>query len=106
MLPTACHEIPSTRPTVVRSVTCARYAVNSSTDAVNTLRLDAHDTASNTGVVPRGACRHCRVAAVDESDDGVIRASPVGPLRPFQRRVLALESPAWSAEVRRTRLAG
>ena len=77
MLPTACHEIPSTRLTVVRSVTCARYAVNSSTAAVNTLRLDAHDTAStrtphrrhdtrhgayckNTGVVPHGACRHCR----------------------------------------------
>ncbi len=77
MLPTACHEIPSTRLTVVRSVTCARYAVNSSNGAVNTLGPNAHDTSStrtphcrhdtrhgaycnNTGVAPHGTCRHWR----------------------------------------------
>ena len=46
MLPTAGQEIPSTRLTVVRSVTCARYAVNSSSGAVNALFPTAQDTRS------------------------------------------------------------
>ena len=66
MLPTACHEIPSTRLTVVRSVTCARYAVNSSTAAVNTLRLDAHDTASTRTPHRRHDTRHGAYQPVEE----------------------------------------
>ena len=46
MLPTAGQEIPSTRLTVVRSVTCARYAVNSSSGTVNALFPTAQDTRS------------------------------------------------------------
>ena len=71
MLPTACQEIPNVRLTVVRSVTCARYAANSSNGAVNTPLPTAHGTrstrtphcrhdtrhgayCSNTGVRPHG----------------------------------------------------
>ena len=46
MLPTATHEIPSRRLTGVRSVTCARYAADSSNAAVNTLLPSAHGTRS------------------------------------------------------------
>ena len=46
MLPTACHEMPIRRLTAVRSIVCARYATNSSHDAVNALPLVAHDTCS------------------------------------------------------------
>ena len=44
MRPTAGHEIPSSRLSVVRSVTCARYAVSSSSGAVNALFPTAHHT--------------------------------------------------------------
>ena len=46
MLPTVTHDIPSRRLTAVRSVTCARYAANSSNPDVNTLLPLAHGTCS------------------------------------------------------------
>ena len=46
MLPTVTHEIPNRRLTAVRSVTCARYAVNSSNSDVNALVPLAHGTRS------------------------------------------------------------
>ena len=54
MLPTACQEVPASRLTVVRSVTCARYAVNPSNGAVNALEPAAHDTRSSRTL----QCRH------------------------------------------------
>ena len=46
MFPTGGHEIPNARLTVVRSVTCARYAASSSNGAVNPLLPAAHGTRS------------------------------------------------------------
>ena len=78
MLPTVTHDIPSRRLTAVRSVTCARYAANSSNPDVNTLvplahgtcstftpRQRRHDTRhgayrSHAGIRPHDRCRHWR----------------------------------------------
>ena len=77
MRPTVTHEIPSCRLAAVRSVTCARYAANSSKSDVNTLPPLAHGTRStftphrahdtrhgayrsNAGNRPHDRCRHER----------------------------------------------
>ena len=78
MLPTVTHDIPSRRLTAVRSVTCARYAANSSNPDVNTLLPRAHGTCStftalqrrhdtrhgayrsHAGIRPQDRCRHSR----------------------------------------------
>ena len=78
MLPTVTHDIPSRRLTAVRSVTCARYAANSSNPDVNTLLPLAHGTCStftprqrrhdtrhgayrsHAGIRPQDRCRHSR----------------------------------------------
>ena len=78
MLPTVTHDIPSRRLTAVRSVTCARYAANSSNPDVNTLLPLAHGTCStftprqrrhdtrhgayrsHAGIRPHDRCRHWR----------------------------------------------
>ena len=79
MLPTVAHDIPSSRLTDVRSVTCDRYAANSSNPDVNTLTPLAHGTRStftppqrrhdtrhgayrsNAGTRPHDRCRHSRI---------------------------------------------
>ena len=78
MLPTVTHDIPSRRLTAVRSVTCARYAANSSNPDVNTPLPLAHGTCStftprqrrhdtrhgayrsHAGIRPHDRCRHSR----------------------------------------------
>ena len=83
MLPTATHEIPSRRLTGVRSVTCARYAADSSNAAVNTLLPSAHGTrstftphrehdtrhgvyCSHTGIRPHGSPGRASAAGAGE----------------------------------------
>ena len=77
MLPTVTHCIPSRRLTAVRSITCDRYAANSSNPDVNTLPPPAHGTCStftpqrghdtrhgaycsHAAIRPHDRCRHSR----------------------------------------------